>query len=42
MFLREKIHLRKDAQPVGSIENMTQGAYYLTGINGWKRSYQVV
>lgn len=41
MSLREQIHLRNDTKPVGSIDSLTKGTYYLTSIDGWRRSYQV-
>ena len=41
MSLREDIHLRADGQPVGSIESLVKGTYYLTSIDSWRRSYQI-
>lgn len=41
MLLRERIHLNPDTHPVGSIESLVKGTYYLTSIDSWRRSYQV-
>lgn len=41
LSIREDIHMRADGQPVGSIESLVKGTYYLTSIDGWRRSYQI-
>lgn len=41
-LLREKAHLKKDFQPVGSVEDMLPGTYYLTNVDDmFRRSYEI-
>lgn len=40
--MREKIHLQKNYKPVGSVDDIATGAYYLVDINDkFQRSYEV-
>lgn len=40
--LREKAHLQKEYTPQGSIDNISSGTYYLTGVDGlFRRSYAI-
>lgn len=42
LALRESAHLQKNFQPVGSIDNLLPGTYYLVGVDDkFKRSYNV-
>jgi hydroxymethylglutaryl-CoA synthase len=40
--LREKAHLQKDFKPVGSVETLLPGTYYLTEVDSmFRRKYEV-
>ncbi|KAK9473067.1 hydroxymethylglutaryl-coenzyme A synthase C terminal-domain-containing protein [Dipodascopsis tothii] len=40
--LREKAHMKKDFQPVGSIDKIVPGAYYLTNVDSmFRREYAI-
>ncbi|EXJ84459.1 hydroxymethylglutaryl-CoA synthase [Capronia epimyces CBS 606.96] len=41
-LLREKAHLKKDFKPVGNVENLVPGTYYLTEVDDmFRRKYEI-
>jgi hydroxymethylglutaryl-CoA synthase len=41
-MLREKAHLKKNFQPVGKVEDLLPGTYYLTEVDDmFRRKYEV-
>ena len=41
-LLREKAHLKKDFSPVGQVETITPGTYYLTNVDDmFRRKYEI-